>query len=401
MPAQKRNPTKYPGVYFIWGKSIVTGKPERIYYIDFRKNGKRIQEKAGRASQDMTPAKAAQMRADKISGRIPSNKERREAEEAAKKEEESRWTLDRLWTQYSANRKPGKGLDVDAIRYNKHLKPTFGKKEPKELAPLDVDRIRINLLKTRSPQTVKHVLNLLTWIVNFGIKKNLCEGISFHIEKPTVNNLTTEDLSSNQLKALLRVIDQYPNIQIKNLMLMALYTGLRRGELFKLKWNHIDFERGFILIAGPKGGLDQRIPLNSAARKVLEAHPKERFKIKGTQKYEESPYVFPGRGGQRRVSCQASVNEIKKKAGLPQGFRPLHGLRHVYASMLASSGQVDMYVLQKLLTHKDGRMTQRYAHLRDEALKNASQVAGDIVSELAAENDEKDPANKIIKMNDK
>ena len=60
----------------------------------------------------------------------------------------------------------------------------------------------------------------------------------------------------------------------------------------------------------------------------------------------------------------------------------MHGLRHVYASMLASSGKVDMYQLQKLLTHKDSRMTQRYAHLRDEALKRASGVADDILSSL-------------------
>lgn len=48
------------------------------------------------------------------------------------------------------------------------------------------------------------------------------------------------------------------------------------------------------------------------------------------------------------------------------------------ASMLASSGKVDMYQLQELLTHEDSRMTQRYAHLRDEALKRASGVADDI-----------------------
>ena len=47
--------------------------------------------------------------------------------------------------------------------------------------------------------------------------------------------------------------------------------------------------------------------------------------------------------------------------------------------MLASSGQVDMYTLQKLLTHKSPAMTQRYAHLRDETLKNASNVANDII----------------------
>ena len=48
--------------------------------------------------------------------------------------------------------------------------------------------------------------------------------------------------------------------------------------------------------------------------------------------------------------------------------------------MLASSGKVGLYTLQKLLTHKDPRMTQRYAHLRDQTLKDASQVAGDIVN---------------------
>lgn len=49
--------------------------------------------------------------------------------------------------------------------------------------------------------------------------------------------------------------------------------------------------------------------------------------------------------------------------------------------MLASSGQVDMYTLQKLLTHKSPLMTQRYAHLRDEALKRASDLAGDLIKE--------------------
>ena len=142
--------------------------------------------------------------------------------------------------------------------------------------------------------------------------------------------------------------------------------------MFKLKWDHIDFDRGFINIIDPKGGPDQKIPLNDAARNVLESHPRE-----------DSPYVFPGRGGGQRVSVQAGVNKIKKLAGLPKDFRPLHGLRHVYASMLANSGKVDMYMLQRLLTHKDARMTQRYAHLRDEALQKASGLAVDLINEVA------------------
>jgi site-specific recombinase XerD len=50
--------------------------------------------------------------------------------------------------------------------------------------------------------------------------------------------------------------------------------------------------------------------------------------------------------------------------------------------MLASSGQVDLYTLQKLLTHKSAAMTQRYTHLRDEALRRASDLAGDLIGHV-------------------
>jgi len=56
--------------------------------------------------------------------------------------------------------------------------------------------------------------------------------------------------------------------------------------------------------------------------------------------------------------------------------------------MLASSGKVDLYTLQKLLTHKSPMMTQRYAHLRDEALRNASTLAGQIIEQAIESNAE-------------
>jgi hypothetical protein len=59
----------------------------------------------------------------------------------------------------------------------------------------------------------------------------------------------------------------------------------------------------------------------------------------------------------------------------------LHGLRHSFASWLASSGKVSMYELQKLLTHSSPQMTQRYAHLHDDALRKASDLAGALFSE--------------------
>ena len=351
------------------GKAVGTGKPERIYYIRYRKDDKEIDEKAGRQFQDaMTPAKAAGVRADKIEGKQLSNKEKREMEHARKRKESDKWTIDRLWKAYKANNPNLKGMHTYESAYNLHIKPHFASKEPKDILPLDIQRVKNKLLKKRSPQTAQHVLEQLRRIINFGVNNKLCQGIDFKIEMPQVDNIKTEDLTPVQLTSLLKAIDEDFHPHAGPMMKMALFTGMRRGELFRLKWEHIDYQRGFMDIVDPKPGPDQRVPLNDAARELLESLPKT------------SPYVFPGRNGGQRTNIARQVNRIKKKAELPEDFRPIHGLRHVYASMLASSGQVDLYTLQKLLTHKDPKMTQRYAHLRDEALKRASDLAGDIIN---------------------
>ena len=136
------------------------------------------------------------------------------------------------------------------------------------------------------------------------------------------------------------------------------------------------FQRGFIAIKNPKGGVSQKIPMNEQARQVLENHPKTEGK--------ENIFLRPD--GEPFTDIRRRVNPIKEAAGIPADFRALHGLRHTYASMLASSGQVDIYTLQKLLTHKSPVMTQRYAHLRDEALKNASTLAGKIIDAATNKN---------------
>lgn len=375
MATLARNKTKYPGVYFIYGNHPATGKPEKVFYIRYRRDGKQVEEKVGRQFQDdMSAAKASGVRALRINGVELSNSAKRASEKAEKEALQNRWTIERLWEEYSQQRTNNKGLRVDRNRFTLYLNPIFGERTPEEIITLDVDRVRVKLLKKKSPQTVKHVLALLKRIINFGVKKGLCsapDASRLHIELPRVDNQKTEDLTPEQLQALLKAIEEDSNKQTANLMKFALFTGMRRGELFKLKWDHIDFQHGFIRIVSPKGGKTQTIPLNDAARSILERHERT-----------ESEYVFPGRNGKQRTDAHHQTKRIKERAGLPKDFRALHGLRHVYASMLASSGKVDMYTLQKLLTHKSAAMTQRYAHLRDEALQRASDVAGEIFAGL-------------------
>ena len=362
MPKQDRVKTKYPGVYY-----IIRGK-EKIFYIYYRRNGKQIEEKAGlQFANDMTAARAAGIRADRLKGKELSNNARREQIKTAKQAEADKMTLDRLWAEYEANKTDSKAINTDRGRFNKYLLPEFGNKEPHEIIRLDVDRLRVRLQKTLKPQTVKHILGLLKRIVSFGVSRQLCGNLNFKVETVKVDNQKTEDLNPEQLKNLLTAIDNSKDIQAADIMKLALYTGMRRGEMFKLKWNDIDFQRGFITIKNPKGGVSQKIPLNDQARQVLDNHPQkaENVFVKG----DDLPFN----------DIKERVNKIKQAAGIPEDFRALHGLRHTYASMLASSGKVDLYTLQRLLTHKSPVMTQRYAHLRDDILKNASALAGSIV----------------------
>lgn len=314
----------------------------------------------------MTAAKASYIRMERLKGKQLSNSETREKKLVGS----GVWTIDKIWEIYKENNPKLKGLYEDKCRYNKHIKPIFGNTEPKEIVPMEIEKFKTKLFNHKNnyqPATIKLILELIRRISNYGFKKQLCEGLGFNIEMPKVSNLKTEDLTPEQFFRLLKVIEIEADIQVKNFMKMILLTGMRRGELFRLKWKDINYEQEFITIRDPKGGDDQNIPLNSDCSALLKNHPKI------------SEYIFPSEDGQQRKTIRRPANRIKALAGLPKDFRPLHGIRHLYTMMLAT-GKVDMYTLQKLLTHKSPAMTQRYAHIRDEALKKASNLAGDIIS---------------------
>ena len=93
------------------------------------------------------------------------------------------------------------------------------------------------------------------------------------------------------------------------------------------------------------------------------------------QELEISGYVFPSNEGNYYSTLNDTWKRIRKRAGITIRF---HDLRHTYASYLASSGKVDIYTLKELLGHSDIKMTMRYAHLINGALKKAACVADEV-----------------------
>ncbi|MDR0826804.1 MAG: site-specific integrase [Desulfovibrio sp.] len=325
----------------------------------------------GRESTGMTAARANAVRSDRARGKEQTNKGKREAFEAVKKAEEERPTIARLFDLYDAA-VSRKSLHKERLVYLKHIAPIFADKIPDELVTLDIDRLRLSKLKTLRPQTVRQIIGMLSRAINYGVKKGYCPQPNpsrLHFEYPNVHNIKTENLSHDEMTRFIQALDAEPDQNAAGIIRLALTTGMRKGAILALRWDDVDFERGFITLQGrsAKNKKTERIPLSSATRAVLES-------VERT----DSPFVFPGPGGEERKSFVLMPRRVRDRAGLPKDFRPLHGLRHTFASWLASSGAVDLYTLQKLLTHSSPQMTQRYAHLADEALQRAAAVAGDI-----------------------
>ena len=164
---------------------------------------------------------------------------------------------------------------------------------------------------------------------------------------------------TDEEEAKLRVevgADEWPAVAL------ALNTGLRRAELFNLKWKYVDFRTNVLTITRTKAGRARRVPMNAVVRDLLRALPS---RLKGD-------WVFPSAESKTPRDSQNFMNRLftpaVKRAGI-QDFR-WHDLRHTFASRLVMKG-VDIRTVQELLGHADIRMTLRYSHLSPAHLLDA------------------------------
>ena len=215
-----------------------------------------------------------------------------------------------------------------------------------------------------SPCTVHHVLKLIKRVFNWHIEneyyfdKNPCDSI----KAPKYDNKVTDYFSKEEINNLLQELDNWDNKRASSIIEFALYTGRRKGEITNLEWGDIDFDNKTITCRNTKNGKNLSFPLNDKAYNViLYAH-----------KNKISNYVFPSSSGKYYYNgFSLAWKRLKKRIGLNYRF---HDLRHTFASHLASSGQVDIYTLKSLLGHQDIALTQRYAHLSNDAVRNANNV---------------------------
>ena len=136
---------------------------------------------------------------------------------------------------------------------------------------------------------------------------------------------------------------------LRPVLVVALNTGMRRGELFKLRQEDVDFQNRFVRVVDSKNGESRGIRMNQT---LLATHQK-------IPKRLDSPYVFAGKTGKPRVDIKKRFATALRRVGI-ENLR-FHDLRHTSASHLVMAG-VDLATVRELLGHKSIDMTLRYAH---------------------------------------
>jgi integrase len=187
--------------------------------------------------------------------------------------------------------------------------------------------------------------------------KRLREGLDARQDEARAERETANKWRADRGKDQLQSLLELPfSDHLKPMVLVSLNTGMRRGELFDLKWSAVSFPTKTITVGGSttKTSDTRHIPMNKETFGVLDNWKKQVGK---------SRYVFPSQAGGRLEDVKSAWLNLMVRSKI-EDFR-WHDMRHDFASRLVMAG-VPLNTVRDLLGHADIKMTLRYAHLAPE-----------------------------------
>jgi integrase len=303
------------------------------YFIDYYYQGKRVREKAGTNKRD-AENRLAIRRGEILQGRYQIK-------------QPTRVTFVDFAKEYMVYAKANKRSWLRDHTSLTHLLPVFGARKLGDITMHAIEAYKIQRLEKVKPATVNRELVLMKHMFNLAIAwgkatANPVKGIRLLRETALPERILTRE----EITKVLAVCSDY----FRPIVLTALHTGMRKGEILGLKWAQVDLEARVITILFSKSGRIRKIPINAVLYDVLI----------GLKEKSVSEYVFTCRRtklppGEIRT---AWLTTLRKSGIIHCRF---HDLRHTFASHLVASG-VDIVTVKELLGHADIKMTMRYAH---------------------------------------
>jgi integrase len=326
------------------GRVFLRGK---IWYIDTCYKGKRIRKAVG------TDKKLAKITLKKVETELIENKWLDiKREHKIKFSEVSKEFLEK----YSKVNKRSWRRDQLSIS---HLDKFFGNKFIYEIKEKDIEEYKKERLLTGiKHSTLNRELACLKTILNKAKEWGYIEQVP-KIKLFKENNQRVRYLTEEEEEKLLKIAPE----PLKSIIIIALNTGMRQGEILNLKWRDIDLNEGIIIIQDSKSKEKRVIYMNKTTKETFI----NLLSISGKE------YIFENKNGERYSESyiQHSFEKVVKQAGI-KDFR-FHDLRHTFASRLVMAG-VNLKTIQELLGHKDYRMSLRYSHLSPEIKRQAVEI---------------------------
>jgi integrase len=273
--------------------------------------------------------------------------------------------LDRYRVEVTPTKRPTtQSREVRRIRV---VQQALGKYSLMSLTPEAISNYRDKRLREgKSANTVRLELALLSNLYNIAMREwrlGIPSNPVAMVRKPAPGPGRDRRLCGDEEERLLAACDAMRNPMVGWIVRLAIFTGMRRGELLGIHCSQVNLDRRTITLTETKNGSARTVPLIKKAVRVLEAALANPFRPTDTDLLF---FGEPGRDGKRRPFAVESAWYIAlEKAGI-EGLR-FHDLRHEAVSRLVEAGLGDQEVAA-ISGHKSMQMLRRYTHLRSEDL---------------------------------
>ncbi|MDB2613613.1 site-specific integrase [Chlamydiales bacterium] len=215
----------------------------------------------------------------------------------------------------------------------------------------------------RNPATVNRYLASLSVVFTYGFKvcRWLSENPMHQVCKLKESRGRTRFLSLDEFESLMISCEKSRNPYLKTIVVLALSTGMRRGEILGLDWEDIDFEQALVYIKDPKNGRPRYACLELEALGPLH----DLF----LGRNPSIPFVFPSKKRFGKICIRKAFDEALKRAVI-KGFR-FHDLRHTFATYARMDG-ASIFELMIAMGHSTPDTTQKYSHPEESQIRKTS-----------------------------